>query len=600
MKEFRKFASYLKKSFVLIVLISLSFSMSVAEVDSVEALIIPVKSFNKRVKCSTVKYKTLSFNTGRKTLLVEFPFLYTTPIVNDTVVCHRLLETILDRAMKNQQSTITVKLKKKKSIFGSNQDIYTFADSNFLDYCREAGICATDFFGKLKLLPELKSCEPKRSFLTTLSSMKPKLLRPSYSIIKNVDIEVFPFVPFVDKVGGFLESNPQGENYISSMTLGKGASLELKRASLKSTIPSFLSLDAGLMFAKQDASFFAETFSDSENLHILPQTSGAKFKTVHHWKYAVNSVSDMSFITSMNLSTPQRTPFLDLIYNFKSKEIQSDLLSLSQNSISAQCSKVEDFQCLANFSLTNPSPLLRETLDKGCREYFKVKSVPSSSKLLINNQDTSILTLVSDLIEDAETEVVILSHRFTLPKLSEKLVAASERGVAVSVISAEDTQIRSKNFRKLFTYTKDPNLSRFIDPHLKVMLIDRKLLFFGTGNFSQNAFTDAREVFGVTDDKKAIELVLSLFSSYDNQFDLGSDFEPIEQLESSNWLVLDQGKASKARILPLTLTPKQDFLSNYRKLTEEARPILRKCGFSSSLFISEQNFLDCYLKHSRF
>ena len=134
------------------------------------------------------------------------------------------------------------------------------------------------------------------------------------------------------------------------------------------------------------------------------------------------------------------------------------------------------------------------------------------------------------------------------------------------------------------------------EPHMKSMIVDRSRMFFGTGNFTENGFNDARELFAVTDDRRAISQVLQMAASFlhgyqperRESFGLPAVHEP--------WVVLENTQVSvraEAQSLPHTEIAQEPWLLHYRKVDADYVPRLKECGLDHLLLIPEADFMAC-------
>ena len=160
------------------------------------------------------------------------------------------------------------------------------------------------------------------------------------------------------------------------------------------------------------------------------------------------------------------------------------------------------------------------------------------------------------------------------------------------VFSSENSQLERKKFRQIFNYSRGVT-DKFIDPHMKLMLVDRKKLFFGTGNFSANAFNDAREIYALTKDKNAIDVILSIAYSYIKFFKLDNSFTSPNTLPKENWVIMNPKHSNITRVLPHTEKSSKPWLSSFRKVKNKISSKLSLCGFDKALFISEKDYLAC-------
>ena len=130
-------------------------------------------------------------------------------------------------------------------------------------------------------------------------------------------------------------------------------------------------------------------------------------------------------------------------------------------------------------------------------------------------------SIIKNLIEESKNEVLIISHKFKLDKLYESIKKRNKQGIKTYIYTTAIPPFYQEQDNLIFPTRSRKLINKVFDPHLKVMLIDRRLLFFGTGNFTFNAHNRASEIFAVTDNQKAIKSILKiaekLHSGFNNE-----------------------------------------------------------------------------------
>ena len=338
-----------------------------------------------------------------------------------------------------------------------------------------------DLFDYLGVHEEIKKCQPRQSFSSLFSRMRPRVLRANYQPIEELDIEIFPFVPLLEILKREAVIEDQEAIFASSMTIGTSSAAQLAEALRDKSLPVFLALDAGVVFSTGQGAVLASNFGEHANISVIPMTSGNEFKTIHHWKIVVGSKGNRSTLSSMNLSTPLKTAFSDLAYSFNDPEVAAELRGLIMKALIDQCSHQEQYHCLVDFLHTNEA--IRDKLYKlnsdSCTRLSRFKMTDKSEgRHFMQPQNTDLEHLVHELINKSSSEVIILSHKFSLKGVFDDLINASQRGVSIRVFTTKRPQISHKRIPGFFKWSSRLKKGRHVpDPHMKLMIVDRKLMF---------------------------------------------------------------------------------------------------------------------------
>lgn len=112
-----------------------------------------------------------------------------------------------------------------------------------------------------------------------------------------------------------------------------------------------------------------------------------------------------------------------------------------------------------------------------------------------NSQD-QILNLINNAKESIDVEMYVFSSR----DLQQALINARNRGVKIRVILEQEILSNEESFYNLISNDIDVKWAprKFSRTHSKFMIIDRKLVFVGSTNFSYSAVTSNREAAVVT------------------------------------------------------------------------------------------------------
>jgi hypothetical protein len=415
-------------------------------------------------------------------------------------------------------------------------------------------------------------------------------------------------MPFTEMLKKSAMETASGPTLASTMSLGQGTGVELSDLFRTSTKKIFLALDAGVLFATGQGDFLAKYFGNHPQMHIIPITSGTDFKSIHHWKFIVNQYSDASALSSMNFTTPLKTPFLEFIYSFSSPEITDELKANLYTALRRQCAAFDDFKCYVDFS--HREVVSRLTLYgmylRAC-EQLKIHLGKELEKeprnvYFMQPQDSDLAYLAKQMVRGAKKEVVLLTHKFSLEDLMLELLHAAKRGIRVYVLATKPAELPKRMIPK-FYYHSDRKFDsrRMPDPHMKTMIVDRSRMLFGTGNFTRNAFNGARELFAVTENKKAIDQVLQVAASLYHRYEpekyetFGGDLveQPWVVLQSTAENTNTENNNPNLHEIPFTIESGEPWLQHYRKVTKEGISRLGQCKMGHLLLLPEMDFRDC-------
>ncbi len=107
------------------------------------------------------------------------------------------------------------------------------------------------------------------------------------------------------------------------------------------------------------------------------------------------------------------------------------------------------------------------------------------------NSEDQILNLINTAQESIDIEMYV----FTNNNLQEALIDAKDRGVKVRVILEQEIESNEDCFYNLILNDIEVKWAprKFSRTHSKFMIIDNKLVFVGSTNFSHHAVTSNRE-----------------------------------------------------------------------------------------------------------
>ena len=544
------------------------------------------------LSCSGEAQANLRFVLERETFTAPFKELLSTAIIPPTTVCNIFLQTWLSELRTEPEHQFKFHL----SPLARNK--HTFDFPQLLNRCRELGYCVKTVIDWVGARETLLSCQPKHTVSSLFSLVRPKLLKANYQKIPKVEVLLFPFESFHQHVNH--QSDQSGYTYISTMTLGSRSALRFAERMKENNRHSFLMLDAALLLADLRLEKLTDAFAQHQNISVFPMTKGYDFESIHHWKMILGeSNNDPSILSSMNFSTPERTPLLDFSYRFLNNSVTKELRYHFDRAIRLQCDRRSDFNCAVDFAARDETlrSKLSAILSTSCQRYLSTVPRPPKpdSKFFMQPQDTDLEALVVDLIDSANESVVLFSHKFTLEKVLAALKRAEQRGVEVLLFTSTTPPFGTIP-AFIFHPQREGFFKGFPAPHMKALVVDRKELFFGTGNFSYNAFQSAREFFAITDDQEAIDQVLSLVPSLLGAYRQPYNFVVQATLESQ-WIVLSENTLNSIGI-PHWLRSKTEhqrsyWMKKYRKVKAELRKILVPCKLNQHLFITEETFRNC-------
>ena len=572
-----------------------------ADRQSARTVVLARKSLPADLRCSEEFSKTLELSDQGQDLFVEIPELASSPIVNSGVVCQTLLRRWAQQLESRGQTEVTLALEPTNS--RQNEGLtYRMISTDLSEYCQSIGLCSSGVLQWFNLDPELKNCQPHFSWNTAVQRAIPHSLRPDPEVIHHLEIELFPFMPLGESLRRELT---EGDTPIlaSTMSAGNSTLLELLRSYRGSSSRAIIALDAGLMFGSDQSLMLSQNFPANSGISLLPITSGRSFSSIYHWKGIVPLVGDQSTLSSMNLSSPLKTPYTDVLYHFKEPEVTADLRALFASAMIDQCQNPSDYQCLSLFA--HPDAEQQRRLNKlfegGCstlKEFFPSGAPVRKRRYFMQPQDTDLEYLATSMIARAKTEIVMSSHKFSLPGIAQALAQAQARGVRVVALATKPSRLPKGTPVSFYYYERNRTSSRRVpNPHMKTLIIDRQQMLFGTGNFSRNAFGDARELFAITDDPSAITKILQVLESIlrvycpkctplgaispDQHWVVARKPRKATEEKDPNWDRLAHTSASSA-----------PWLAHYRLVDRSFVPSLIGCGLPF-LFIPQDDFEAC-------
>ncbi len=577
---------------------------------------IPVRELSNRIVCSEDVPKAIEILNGDDVFLVHFKEFVETPIIHNKAICQTVLTRWFSQLLSKRINNVKLDLVRQSA--DARRPSYTLLSPELLNFCLSEGVCARNILDYRTVDKSLLACQPRQSWNTIWQRMRPKILKADYQVIPKVEIHTFPITTFTQQIEQFSKSQGQSSTFVSTMTIGSQTARKLSNQYNNETRPIFLALDAGVSFGSGQMLLLTELFNNHSSIFPLPITSGIEHKTLHHWKLALNTSDDESILTSLNLSTPEKTTYTDFIYKFDDPAVTAELRWLLWQRLESACHSFEDYRCFVDFAYSNQ--LARSNLyhlfENSCAQLSKLpkeaRPLPVRKRFFLQPQDTDLEHMITNLIASAKYEVIILTHKLTVDSIVTELARAQQRGVRVVVITTEIPPRHLLKDAPFIHSIKNSAAAGVIpEPHMKLMIIDRTELLFGTGNFSNNALRSARELFAITDDKEAITAVLRVVISLTKVINKISPKKNRTTAQASSWglgpsttswVVLANQKChtppcdSLKTSLPHTIRHSNSALLNYRQIHPEMAGKLSGCSLNEALFISEENYRDCLKK----
>ncbi len=425
-------------------------------------------------------------------------------------------------------------------------------------------------------------------------------------IIKDLEIKLFPFYSLDKFIKKLLAQKIDGKLLASSMTLGNSLAKDFLNTS-DTNQRLIIGLDANLMYSYHQNQLLTRYFSNHKNIFFLPISKGRTFDNLFHWKIIVDDRLKTSFLSSSNLASPAKTNYLDLVYQFENKELNSELYSRLYDEFSEQCQAEEDIYCLEEYA-SGEGKENKNLISNSCKALEKYPLIKRSNKqFFVSPQETNVETLIVNLIKEAREEIVLLSHHFSSRKIGRELREAEKKGLKVFAVVGDKPKERESLIPKGMYNLTDVSSQPF--PHMKVILIDNEMLIFGTGNFTQSGLFKSRELFGITDSQEAIQEVLNVISYYRSIL-----LKKSYNLNKSNnynhkevWIVLNTEKErvsklsideviERMRLISKLIKVESSVSSRFRKLKEKEFMKYQGCLNITQNIFSEDDFFECHSK----
>lgn len=564
-----------------------------------ESLKINIKEdfIKNNVKCGEENPRTLNLQLGIVKYLLYMPELLETNIVNAGVVCRNLLKRWKDKRDYSQ------KLEKftlyPTQVKGISEDIYRFSFSPLYDFCFEQGLCGRNILDRLNSDSKLYNCQTKIDKDLLITKLALHLKRPSLKPIPKVVIEHHPRTSYISKLLNITTKTKQ-PLFVSTMNLGGVTTREIAHKTKGTNKPTFIVADASLVLSQNVTTDTLSQFVNNKNLKLIPITTGVNHSLSFHWKLLFDLNNKSSVFTSLNLSTPGNLPYLDLIYNFNDQQVTAELNTRLLSRIKQQCKRRADISCLADFVSDDSSntdkwnQLISDSCETFKKLHVRIPKLPPKKYFLAVGED-DVEYYINDLISKAKKDIYIVVHKLNIESIYKSLSEAKKRGVNVRVFVDNLTPFKEADF--IHRFYNNPT-QKAPSPHLKVMLIDGKTLFFGSGNFTHAGLYYSDELFAKTEDKQAIKYIQNIINIYLKVLKLplirtGTDNtfagEPYLFIPNGYKDISNIDKHLKQYTKPL----EGQLLKNYRSFTNEGKTKLKKCGLDHLMYVEVDDYLDC-------
>lgn len=130
----------------------------------------------------------------------------------------------------------------------------------------------------------------------------------------------------------------------------------------------------------------------------------------------------------------------------------------------------------------------------------------SSEVYLLPKQSDDAESKISELIQEADSEIFIAMYNFSYKKFANDLIESSKHGVRITVLF---DQKKTKKDDEILDLLRENGIKTVVNKdknkmHLKVVLIDSKTAIIGSTNWTKESFEENYDLIYITDDKKLI------------------------------------------------------------------------------------------------
>ncbi len=545
---------------------------------------VSISAKDLQFKCSGTNSDQILIITKQNKRIVKFPYFFSTRLINKSLVCQKFEEYL-------KATNWDFDMQLEEVIDPNGEKVFQDITNNLLSKCLEAGLCYRTFLDLPLINPNLLNCHENLTFARLLEKAKPKQKIKSIKTIHDLQIKAHPEFPLSNITLEYLNDRTVNDLYLSTMSLGNFSLTQFINAARNGNNKNiYFNYDLGIVLPELQTRALLFSTNQIERFFQIPNFGGQDFEMAYHLKFIASPQKNTSILSSMNFASSAKTNYIDFSYAFEDLGIRDELISLSERNQQRFCASKEDYTCLSNLivdSQESQHKALKEIYRKSC-QVLPASHYKSSGYLFLSELGNSE-DFIIDKINQAKFELVLLVSQITNKNIYQALKLAQDRGVKVYLSSA--------NYSGQFNSTFDfyyPNVNSkdtwTLIPHMKVMVIDRKLMVFGTGNFSINGLRHNSEVFAQTDNPDAIKTVydyLAVFAQNANP-SLARAVSP--EHKKLNYLVW--GNVTDPEMHG-TEKFTESHLQNYRRFNQTGIQYIEKCRLNHLLFISKRNYKAC-------
>lgn len=119
------------------------------------------------------------------------------------------------------------------------------------------------------------------------------------------------------------------------------------------------------------------------------------------------------------------------------------------------------------------------------------------------------------LISSSKKEIILSMYNLSHKKIAKALIKAHKKGVNIKVfLDAKKVASDSKIYKRFIKNNINVILISKYKLHTKLILFDRKTIFFGSTNFTKKSFTQQYEIVYLTKNKETIEKTITFLNNY--------------------------------------------------------------------------------------
>lgn len=164
-----------------------------------------------------------------------------------------------------------------------------------------------------------------------------------------------------------------------------------------------------------------------------------------------------------------------------------------------------------DFIFVTKNKEITESLNNLFRSDFEIKyfwEIKSHENLVISPINSR--KILETLINNAENCLELYAENFNDEKIINLLNKKSEENIKIKIILSEDIS-SNKNITKKFNENIEIKLIKKPYQHSKVIIVDKKIMYIGSVNFSMQSMDQNREVGIILKEKEFIEKIWNIF-----------------------------------------------------------------------------------------